>query len=44
MLDMDPWDLKPVARVASTVEDIVDNVGPQYLWAPVFDALNEAVF
>jgi coenzyme F420 hydrogenase subunit beta len=44
MLDLDPWELKPVARVAYTVEDIVDSVGPQYLWAPVFDALNEAVF
>ena len=30
--------------MALTVEDIVDSVGPQYLWAPVFDALNEAVF
>ena len=44
MLDLDPWELKPVARVASTVEDIVDSVGLQYLWAPVFDALNEAIF
>ncbi len=44
MLDVDPWDLKPIARIAYTVEDIVDTVGPQYLWAPVFDALNEAVF
>lgn len=44
MLDLDPWDLKPVARLAETVEEIVDNMGPQYLWAPVFDALNEAVF
>jgi coenzyme F420 hydrogenase subunit beta len=43
-LDLDPWELKPVARVAETVEEIVDNLGPQYLWAPVFDALNEAVF
>ena len=44
MLDLDPWEHKPVARVASTVEDIVDSVGLQYLWAPVFDALNEAIF
>jgi len=44
MLDLDPWELKPIARVGSTVEDIVDSVGPQYLWAPVFDALNEAIF
>ncbi|MCU0488095.1 MAG: Coenzyme F420 hydrogenase/dehydrogenase, beta subunit C-terminal domain, partial [Anaerolineales bacterium] len=44
MLDLDAWSLKPVARVAETVEEIVDNLGPQFLWAPVFDALNEAVF
>jgi coenzyme F420 hydrogenase subunit beta len=44
MLDLDPWDLKPVARIASTVLEVVSAIGPQYLWAPVFDALNEAVF
>jgi coenzyme F420-reducing hydrogenase beta subunit len=44
MLDVDPWDLKPVARIASTVLEVVSTVGPQYLWAPVFDVLNEAVF
>jgi coenzyme F420 hydrogenase subunit beta len=44
MLDVDPWDLRPVARVVSSVEEIVRSMGPQYLWAPVFEALNEAVF
>ena len=44
MLDLDPWNLTPVARVITTVEEIVDAVGPQYLWAPLLDALNEAVF
>jgi len=44
MLDLDPWEMKPLARVAATVEEIIDNVGPQYLWAPVFAGLNEAVF
>lgn len=44
MLDIDPWTLKPVARVVSTVLEIVSTVGPQYLWAPVFEALNQAVF
>jgi coenzyme F420 hydrogenase subunit beta len=44
MLDVDPWDLRPAARVVSSVEEIVRSIGPQYLWAPVFDALNEAVF
>jgi coenzyme F420 hydrogenase subunit beta len=44
MLDVDPWDLRPAARVVSSVEEIARSMGPQYLWAPVFDALNEAVF
>lgn len=44
MLDMDPWTLEPVARVATTVDEIVSGVGMQYLWAPVLSALNEAVF
>src|SRR5512147_2038212 len=44
MLDVDPWTLKPVAHIASTVMEIVSAMGPQYLWAPVFDVLNEAIF
>jgi len=44
MLDMDPWRLEPVARVATTVDEIVSSVGMQYLWAPVLSVLNEAVF
>ena len=44
MLDMDPWTLEPVARVAMTVDEIVSGVGMQYLWAPVLSALNEAIF
>ncbi len=43
-LDMDPWTLEPVARVATTVDEIVSGVGMQYLWAPVLSALNEAIF
>ncbi len=44
MLDLDAWSLKPIARLAETVEGIVDNLGPQYLWAPVFEKINEAVY
>jgi len=44
MLDMDTWTLEPVARVATTVEEIVSSVGMQYLWAPILSALNQAVF
>jgi coenzyme F420 hydrogenase subunit beta len=44
MLDMDPWTLTPIARVALTVSEITDGVGMQYLWAPVLSALNKAIF
>jgi len=44
MLDMDRYTLQPVARVASTVHEIVNSVGMQYLWAPVLSVLNEAIF
>ena len=44
MLDMDQWTLQPVARVATTVNEIVSSVGMQYLWAPVLSVLNEAIF
>ncbi len=44
MLDLDAWSLAPVARVATTVDEIVACVGVQYLWAPVLSRLNEAIF
>jgi coenzyme F420 hydrogenase subunit beta len=44
MLDMDPWTLEPIARVVTTVDEIVSSVGMQHFWAPVLSALNEAVF
>jgi coenzyme F420 hydrogenase subunit beta len=44
MQDFDPWKLEPVSRVVSTVEEIVDSIGPQYLWSPTLDVLNEAIF
>jgi coenzyme F420 hydrogenase subunit beta len=44
MLDLDPWKLEPISKVAGTIEQIVDNLGPQYLWSPVFDSLNKAIF
>ncbi len=44
MLDMDKYTLEPIARVATTVHEIVSSVGMQYLWAPVLSALNEAIF
>ncbi|MGD2050231.1 MAG: Coenzyme F420 hydrogenase/dehydrogenase, beta subunit C-terminal domain [Chloroflexota bacterium] len=43
-LDVEPWSLKPIARVAGSVEEIMSCIGPQYLWAPVLDVLNEAIY
>jgi coenzyme F420 hydrogenase subunit beta len=42
--DMDPWQLVPVTRVATTVAEIVDTVGISSLWAPTLSTLNEAIF
>jgi coenzyme F420 hydrogenase subunit beta len=44
MLDVDTWTMEPVARVATSVDEIVGGVGMQYLWAPVLSTLNEAIF
>jgi coenzyme F420 hydrogenase subunit beta len=44
MLDMDPWDLTPTVCVASSVDEIVSGIGLQYLWAPVLESLNDAIF
>jgi len=44
MLDLDPWTLEPVTRVATSVDEIVTSVGMQYLWAPLLSGLNEAIF
>jgi coenzyme F420 hydrogenase subunit beta len=42
--DLDRWTLQPVARVATTVGEVVEALGTPYLWTPVLSALNEAVF
>jgi coenzyme F420 hydrogenase subunit beta len=44
MQDFDPWKLEPATQVVSTVEEIVDSIGPQYLWSPTLDVLNEPIF
>lgn len=44
MPDLDPWTLQPIARIATTIGEIVSGVGMQYLWAPLLSALNEAIF
>jgi len=44
LMDMDPWTLKPVAKVATTVGEVIDSLGVQYIWVPTLSALNEAVY
>jgi coenzyme F420 hydrogenase subunit beta len=44
MMDMDPWTLEPEARVATSVREIVDSLGVQYLWMPILSTLNQAIF
>jgi coenzyme F420 hydrogenase subunit beta len=44
MMDMNPWTLEPEAKVATSVREIVDTLGVQYLWTPVLSSLNQAIF
>jgi coenzyme F420 hydrogenase subunit beta len=44
MLDLDPWSMKPRARVANSVHSVTKGTGMQFLWAPVLSAMNEAIF
>lgn len=44
ILDIDPWSLQPVARIVTSVPEVAATVGLQYLWAPLLEALNEAIF
>jgi len=44
MMDINPWTLEPEARVATSVREIVDSLGVQYLWTPVLSTLNQAIF
>ena len=44
LTDIDPWSLKPVVKVASSVREVVDTLAVPVLWAPPLTALNEAIF
>ncbi len=44
MLDLDPWSMRPRARVATSVHSVMEGVGLQFIWTPLLSALNEAVF
>jgi coenzyme F420 hydrogenase subunit beta len=44
LADMNPWTLQPEARVVTSVGELADTLGVQYIWTPVLSALNEAVF
>ncbi|MGQ9681574.1 MAG: Coenzyme F420 hydrogenase/dehydrogenase, beta subunit C-terminal domain [Anaerolineae bacterium] len=40
----DPWTMQPLPYLATTPAEAADCRGPQALWSPVLDQLNEAVF
>lgn len=44
LLDLNPWTLQPIVRIARTVEEMTSGLGMQYLWTPLFDRLNEAIY
>lgn len=44
LADLQRWTMEPVAKVATTVGEVVDSMGSAYLWTPILSALNEAVY
>ncbi len=44
LMDLNPWTLKPIVRIARTVEEMTSGLGMHYLWTPLFDRLNEAIY
>lgn len=44
LADVNPWTLRPEARVVTSVGELADTLGVQYIWTPVLSSLNEAVF
>lgn len=44
LMDFNPWTLQPIVRVARTVEEMTSGFGMQYLWTPLYDRLNEAIY
>jgi len=44
LMDLNPWTLQPIVGIARTVEEMTSGLGMQYLWTPLFDRLNEAIY
>jgi len=44
LMDFNPWTLQPIVKIARSVEEMASGLGMQYLWAPLFDRLNEAIY
>lgn len=44
LMELNPWTLQPIVRIARTVEEMTSGLGMQYLWTPLFNRLNEAIY
>lgn len=44
ILDMDRWTLKPRAKIATSISDLMESTGHQFLWYPLLMALNDAIY
>jgi coenzyme F420 hydrogenase subunit beta len=42
--DVDRWTLIPYTRVATSIADLVESAGNQYIWSPTLEGLKEAVY
>lgn len=42
--DIDRWTLVPYPRIATSISDIVESVGNQYIWHPTLEGIVEAIY
>lgn len=44
LMDIDRWTLKPRSKIATSIADLVESAGHQYIWFPLLEVLNEAIY
>lgn len=42
--DVDPWTLEPYPKVATSISQLIEAAGNQYIWSPTLEGLKEAIY
>jgi len=42
--DVDPWTLVPYPKVATSISEVIEAAGNQYIWSPTLEGLKDAIY